>query len=261
MKDYYQILGIHHSAQGADIKRAYRRLAVQYHPDKNPDPKAEALFKEIAEAYDVLSDPHKKVEYDLKRQTPFTALVVREQAEPVHRDPAYRRRRPPVYHKSERQRILELMHTYLPYVQWLCWAGLVVTILFATDYILPYRTKKEKIVNGYSVHGRKGGYDHSVMIMESGKKIRIYGFDGGGPLDVGTNIEYEKTLVYGTVMSIKNGDRTVALGYAYGAIALFPAVLFATALAGLLRRHNTEYYFNASIVCGILLIINLYLIL
>ncbi|MFS4449407.1 molecular chaperone DnaJ [Maribacter sp. 2307UL18-2] len=64
-EDYYDILGIDKSASAAEIKKAYRKKAIQYHPDKNPDdPKAEELFKKAAEAYEVLSDPNKKARYD-----------------------------------------------------------------------------------------------------------------------------------------------------------------------------------------------------
>ncbi|MBD3225921.1 MAG: molecular chaperone DnaJ [Caldithrix sp.] len=64
-KDYYEVLGIDRNASQEDIKKAYRKLAVQYHPDKNPDDKnAEAKFKEIAEAYAVLSDQQKRKQYD-----------------------------------------------------------------------------------------------------------------------------------------------------------------------------------------------------
>ena len=55
-KDYYAILGVSRSASADDIKKAYRKMALKYHPDKNSDPGAEDKFKEIAEAYDVLSD-------------------------------------------------------------------------------------------------------------------------------------------------------------------------------------------------------------
>ena len=64
-RDYYEVLGVDKSATADDIKRAYRKLAVKYHPDKNPGNKeAEEKFKEAAEAYSVLSDSDKKMKYD-----------------------------------------------------------------------------------------------------------------------------------------------------------------------------------------------------
>ena len=64
-QDYYEILGITKGASAADIKKAYRKKAIEHHPDKNPgDPKAEEMFKNAAEAYEVLSDPNKKSRYD-----------------------------------------------------------------------------------------------------------------------------------------------------------------------------------------------------
>ncbi len=64
-KDYYSVLGISRSAEQDDIKKAYRKMAVKYHPDKNPDNKnAEEKFKEVSEAYSVLSDDKKKSLYD-----------------------------------------------------------------------------------------------------------------------------------------------------------------------------------------------------
>ena len=65
-RDYYEVLGVEKNASANDIKKAYRKLAIQYHPDKNPDDKnAEEKFKEAAEAYSVLSDPDKRARYDL----------------------------------------------------------------------------------------------------------------------------------------------------------------------------------------------------
>lgn len=64
-KDYYEVLGVKKDASADDIKKAYRKLAMKYHPDKNPDDKnAEEKFKEISEAYAVLSDTEKRREYD-----------------------------------------------------------------------------------------------------------------------------------------------------------------------------------------------------
>lgn len=63
-KDYYKVLGIAKGATEDEIKKAYRKQALRYHPDKNKSPGAEDKFKEIAEAYDVLSDAKKKDIYD-----------------------------------------------------------------------------------------------------------------------------------------------------------------------------------------------------
>jgi molecular chaperone DnaJ len=63
-RDYYEILGVARGASAEDLKRAYRKLAMQVHPDRNSAPDAEAKFKEISEAYQVLSDPEKRSTYD-----------------------------------------------------------------------------------------------------------------------------------------------------------------------------------------------------
>lgn len=64
-RDYYEVLGVNRGASDADIKKAYRKMAKQYHPDMNPgDKKAEAMFKEVSEAYEVLSDSEKRSRYD-----------------------------------------------------------------------------------------------------------------------------------------------------------------------------------------------------
>lgn len=64
-KDYYKVLGVERSASGEEVRKAYRKLALQYHPDRNPgDKQAEDRFKDINEAYQVLNDPKKRARYD-----------------------------------------------------------------------------------------------------------------------------------------------------------------------------------------------------
>ncbi|WP_429886631.1 DnaJ C-terminal domain-containing protein [Geoalkalibacter halelectricus] len=71
-KDYYKVLGVEKTASAEEIKKAYRKLALKYHPDKNPgDKKAEERFKDITEAYAVLSDAEKRKQYDQFGQSGF----------------------------------------------------------------------------------------------------------------------------------------------------------------------------------------------
>ncbi len=63
-KDYYEVLGVDRDADQDEIKKAYRKLAKEYHPDRSDDPNAGEKFKEISEAYDILSDPEKRKKYD-----------------------------------------------------------------------------------------------------------------------------------------------------------------------------------------------------
>ena len=64
-KTYYELLGLHSSASDKEIRTAYRKLALQHHPDKNKDPASEEVFKELTSAYAVLSDKVSRQEYDL----------------------------------------------------------------------------------------------------------------------------------------------------------------------------------------------------
>lgn len=72
-KDFYEILGVSKSASADELKRAYRKLALEYHPDKNKSKEAEDKFKEINQAYEVLSDPQKRTTYDQVGRAGFDA--------------------------------------------------------------------------------------------------------------------------------------------------------------------------------------------
>lgn len=65
-RDYYEVLGVPRDADAKTIKDAFRELALKYHPDRNKSPDAEARFKEIAEAYAIISDPKKRADYDAR---------------------------------------------------------------------------------------------------------------------------------------------------------------------------------------------------
>lgn len=72
LPDYYEILGVSENASAADVKKQYRKLARQYHPDRNPDdPQAAERFKQVQEAYDTLGNEEKRKQYDRRRRDPF----------------------------------------------------------------------------------------------------------------------------------------------------------------------------------------------
>jgi molecular chaperone DnaJ len=73
-RDYYEVLGLPRNASDEEIKRAFRKLAFQYHPDHNKNPGAEDRFKEVNEAYQVLSDPEKRISYDRYGRVPAEGL-------------------------------------------------------------------------------------------------------------------------------------------------------------------------------------------
>src|SRR5580698_7131559 len=112
MKDYYQILGVSPNANINEIKRAFRRLAIAYHPDRNHTKEAESFIKEIIEAYQILEDPVQRALYDslISGNIPIDTKPMRP-----HRDPHYRRQPPNPNYKSEKQLMLEMMQTYMPY--------------------------------------------------------------------------------------------------------------------------------------------------
>jgi curved DNA-binding protein CbpA len=120
VKDYYQILGVRNGASVPEIRRAYRTLVQRLHPDVNPDPVAHELIKEVNEAYDVLSDPSKKQEYDYRFNNRFSTIVVESQPQqPFHRDPYFRQKgRPKPQSRNEQSAQSRLMSGSLTFFRW-----------------------------------------------------------------------------------------------------------------------------------------------
>lgn len=253
MKDYYAWLGLSRSAGAADIKRAYRRLAVQYHPDKNPSPEAEAMFKNINEAYETLSDPEKKVAYDQLMENPFAEILSQQPQSRKHRDPAYHRRTPPPFRKKENP-ALELMKQYQPIAIWISRTGLLVTVVFFLDYYLPHITRNEIVSEVYAVRYRRN-ISHFMIVTSSGSKIKLYPEDMA--VSTGESIEIRLTRIFQTPVSIiKSSGRTIAVDYIYHTHLFLPLLLFAFSVVGVLMESKPEASFNLGLVNAILLIIN-----
>ena len=173
MQDYYQILGISPRATQLEVKRSFRKLAILYHPDKNDTKDGGERFKEINLAYEVLSDPEKRSQYDLSLSNP---IYQGQSIRPHHRDPAYQRRQGAYY--AQRQKVkstTELMTEYLPRFRWACWAGLALSFLVAIDYSLPFRFYKEDISEINRMY-RTGRGVVPFMIMTNSLRWWVQGF-------------------------------------------------------------------------------------
>ncbi len=166
MKDYYALLRVSRTATDAEIKQAFRRLAILLHPDKNPHPDAPIAFQEVNEAYEVLGDSIKRVLYD--------QMLLNDPGEPVvttfrHRDPAYQRRKQAGYKPAPREPSAGeiVMMKLMPYTNWVSWTAVVISFFVWLDFALPRKQTEEVVVEW---HRRLN--DHE-MITDKGHSFHL----------------------------------------------------------------------------------------
>lgn len=258
MKDYYAILGVSPSASESQIKKAFRTLAVRYHPDKNSSADAKPVFLEINEAYDVLGDVEKRRAYDARLANPF-AEIFTEPARARHRDPAYRTRRSRPGDDGPPASYL-LMQDSLPYVIWISRIGLFITALFFVDYLLPYHQVEDFIYTIDSFTARRGE-TFTVVGTRSGEQLRARNFNRGDFDDEG-RLLLSVTPVYGSVIWVANttGTYRAWVAYMYSTLIFFPLLLFLISVLAHVYRKRVEFCFNLNVTALILIIINLVLL-
>ncbi|HLT74662.1 MAG TPA: DnaJ domain-containing protein [Ohtaekwangia sp.] len=261
MKNYYAILGVSHTASPDDIKKAFRKLAVQFHPDKNPDPKAEVIFKELSEAYDVLSDWEKRKLYDLSFENPFGIKTPPPPPPKQHRDPKYKPK-PPGYKPPKRYTVKDTMAEYLPYFRLVSWVGVVLFAILLIDFVAPSRIVEENLVQVHTVKGPRNTFRHFTFITGSDKHIKVYNLQAG-LLTKEQRIRYGETLVLRTLLFISDPGPTyqVRMAYLYRALVFVPLILGVSSALGVGYRKNIELPFNMSIVSGIFMLITVALLI
>jgi hypothetical protein len=158
LSDYYQILGVSQSADQAQIRAAYKRLAMQYHPDRNMgDRGAEEMFKKINEAYHILSDPLKKARYDSRF---YQATNEYAPPQPRHRDYRYTRRAPPAperaYYKIDKN---YFKIQGLAILSFFVLASICYGIAYTVQYFIAQHHEKKRLANVRLVKQANGLFD------------------------------------------------------------------------------------------------------
>jgi hypothetical protein len=249
--NYYEILGVSRNASDGEIKRAYRKLAITYHPDKNKDPAAQDTFVAINQAYEVVGDPVQRKAYDMRLENPLADFVA-EPVPPRHRDPAYRKSPRPAPQRKPHSDTYYLMRDHLRYVYWFCWVGLTLSGLFFVDSVIPYKILEDEITDVRVVRGRRGGVAYIMSYTSRGAKIKSYPAESS-PLIEGASIRWARTRIYGSAMwaELSDGTHRQELGHMYGPLFFLPLILFVTSTCGIIFKANVEVCFNMSIVSAI----------
>jgi plasmid stabilization system protein ParE len=253
---YYDILGVSRSANESDIKRAYRKLAIVYHPDKNPDPTAEQFFKLINEAYEVLGDPPKRARYDIELMEPIAAFRTSPPPPPRHRDPAYRPRRTRPRRKSDSEQLRDLMAHYLPYtvrISMLCFG---LCVLLAIDFAWPRKVDTEKIeyVTQRRDYSRAGSVTWWVIHTTNGHAIAIP-YELSNHFMPDDRVVIHRSQFFRIPVRIDARRITHPLGSnIYGHFIFAPIALLIVSGLGVLARRDVDYGFNLGVASFVMFI-------
>ena len=259
MKDYYQILRVRRGANAAEIRRAYRVLVQQLHPDINPDPAAHELIKEVNEAYEVLGDPAKKQEYDYKLENPYAAVFEVPQ-EPKHRDPAYQRKT--YYHKpTGKPTQREMMERYIHFTTKVYWAGFVLSIILITDLVLPPRVITDTITDFSSSRNVRSRTEY--LNTTGGEHIKISSRKEDR-LEWGQQIEIVKSRMLSCLIEIRvpeYGTTVTNLSSIYANFRFVLWILTLFSLIGVTTKGLIEFRFNLGIMTFFVLIFTVFLLI
>ncbi|MFM7859459.1 MAG: J domain-containing protein [Flammeovirgaceae bacterium] len=263
MKDYYSILGLPTTASDAVIKRQYRKLALQYHPDKNKSPEAAQIIQEVNEAYDVLSDPQKRTQYDQLLSGQYV-IVPPVPETPRHRDPRYRPKSAEYVRKSRENSFYMYMKQNLKYMVLVSKCTLAFTLFCLTDFVLPSVKEVHQIlytsktVNAQQSQESRGEF---VLYLENGSVIQL-SHDFEENFLEGDKVDFNRSRVLSVPVRLLN-QRTgfstrVPLSF-FGNFFFFPIILFFTSALGIFfNDEGTEFKFNVGLFNLIFFFFNLY---
>jgi DnaJ domain len=253
LKNYYFVLGLSIYARDSEIKNAYRKLALAYHPDRNPSAEAEGMIKEINEAHEVLSDPEKKLLYDqmLVGIEPPTAPSTKS-----HRDPRYRPKPPGYVRTSKKMERYEFMQRNAPITLTISKITLVCCLILLIDFILPAKKEAQKVAGIYGVHSRES--KGSKIQTEDGRAYQV------GPvipesMSIGSRITVFSSPLLSVVKRLeREPDFHYRVGASiYGNLIFFPVIWLITSLLGVYYAKKIEFGFNLGVMNALLVVFNL----
>jgi DnaJ domain len=248
MKDYYRIMNLSREASEDEIKRSYRKLAIRYHPDKNPSLEAENVFKEINEAYEVLSDPGKKFQYDQL----LTAPGYSGWQEPYATRPQRSRGSRP----SDR---MIFMQGILHYVQLLFYFGCLWSFVLVIDYALPPRLLEERVTTEVREVTRVLMRNpRDLLVTEKGHHFPVL-LSEMQYFPKGANLKIYTSSIFSALIRVENYNGTFVvnnLGSIYRNFSFAPVLLLLCCAVGLIIRKGIEFHVNLGIVVFLLVILN-----
>lgn len=255
MKNYYFVLGLNIYSRDVEIKQAYRKLVLQYHPDRNPARNAESIIKEINEAYEVLSDPQRKLLYDqmLVGGEPELKLVRQP-----HRDPKYRPQRPDFVSKqpSKRKVYFDFMQSNLSRALLVSRLTLLFSCILVADFTLPQQHQSKAIV---SKEGRSGRYDTSIKFKVEGGATFSLGKKSFGEFERGSIVTLYSSPLLSVPISVENEQTEfqdeIRISI-YGNFIFVPLILLITSLLGTFYQKGIEFRFNLGVINFMLVFIN-----
>jgi hypothetical protein len=264
MKDYYGILGVSRTAHQSDIKRAYRKLVHQLHPDVNPNPEAQERIKDINEAYDVLGDEAKRRLYDENLQNPFQNIEV-EPPRP-HRDPAYRRT-PTGFRAPQEAGQTVLMKKSISAIGWMAWASLVFCGFLVVDYLLPSRVHQETIIQVeevYKTFRMRLYHEEDKLITDTGREVIISKEETGHFRNDSVLVVVESRLfrIPSKIKSSSGSYSLSNLATIYANFLFLPVLLLIASLVGVVVKNGSvDFHFSLGLVILALFIFTLIFLL
>jgi curved DNA-binding protein CbpA len=242
LKNYYFILGLHIHAQQHEIKQAYRKLALQFHPDKNSSKAAEAIFKEVNEAYEILGNAQSKFEYDqLLNGTPGSQ---------PHRDPRYRPRPPGSFSRTtKRMELFETMREYLKYALMASRISLLFSAVLIADFVLPPEKEQKEVLAMKRGQEYRGTRSFKVELKD-GETMSL-NRETASEFKRGSFITIYHSALFSVPLILENEKthfRTEIPVSIYGNFIFMPFVLLITSLLGTFYWKGVEFRFNLGVV-------------